>query len=569
MLARPTHGIGALATVEPDDAMPIDRRSVGSDGVVIGRVAVRRPDGVLEGVAAQLALLVNDGVMPTAEDVAAVRRVPSAADGSFVVETESGRVTHCVAEHIDGVVAYTRLNPSLGFHSLVLDPAGRIRLLLPGNAEAFTLLMTPSNGASVSREPERKGRLQVAGVGERLEVSGVPMSWGAAQLSVQFHGGTRVDVRDSVPLVFRQWSEVVLDRAAAVCSISGTVENLQGEPIARAHAHVYALNPLGAAEYQDVDTDRSGRFRIDNLRAGRHRLIVSADGYVPLSEEVTLADAESRDLGTRVLTVGATLRGRVVGVDVAAHSVSLAPWGLVSDHTIYSAPKRSALDQDGAFSFQNVAAGSWRIAVHLKKPEMWQTPWIGCRATVRDGDAEVDMGVLRLPGWSRRSIILDAPEVTTMAEWRVVAIGMETPWCSYGVVDSERVADLEVGPGDFLFGLSIPSSDSLGLIWCGVFDSSVRVCRVPAARAILDCSLADVKRGYTLSVAYVGGPAWPPTCLPLESETKRVDLAANQFVIPHLPVGAFEIRVSLAGETRTVPVVVATEHSVVACVWPF
>ena len=566
VFARPVQGLGVEVASGVGASMPLERHGVPSDGVVVGRVSIRRPDGALEGVAATLKLHRNAGELPPAADAAGAQKVATAYDGAFVVETGGGVVTHCVVEHIDGVLAYARLDPADGFRSIVLSPAGRIRLLLPGNAGAFTLLMTAASESGI--QEQRKGSMRVDGVGQCLEVCGVPLGWGSARLSVLFAGGGRVDLREPVPLVFRLWSEVTVDRLATSCSIRGVVVNLRGEAIARARVHAYVLRPSGGAEYLDTETDECGRFALDRLRAGRHKLHLSAAGYLGLAEELTLAGRETLDLGTRVLTTGATLRGRLIAADVTAYSVSLAESGLVSDDRIVSARKCDP-NPVGEFSFENVGAGSWTVAVHARNPRIWATPWTGRRVSVRNEDVVVVVPELYEAQWSSRTIVLDAPEVTTMVGWKVVARGIDEAWCSYGTVDAQRAAKLEVGPGPFLLGVNIPRANAPGLVWCGVLDSTVRTCRIPAGQVVFDCSKVEAKSGYTLTVMYTSGPSWPPQCLPLSSEMTRIHLDSSRLVVPNLPPGTFEFRVGLAGETRVVAAVIAAESGVVSCSWPY
>jgi hypothetical protein len=567
VVARPSDAAAPVYQQVEPDATTAARTPV-PPGVVLGRVSLLRSDGVREGVAATLSWLVAASDPPTASDLAAAPKSVLPADGSFVLEKASPGTLYCVAEHVDGVASYAKsAMENDAFVSIVLPAAGKVRLLLPGNSEPFTLLLTPGRLGD-DTGPTAAGRMQVNGYGEAMSVGGIPLGWGAVRLAVLFRSGARIDVQDAVPLRFREWSLVTVHGAATSCSLYGSVENEQGEPVADARVHVVRRAP-DAAAYVDQDADSAGSFRVEALLHGPHVVQVSAPGYVSTSERILLAYGESRDLGIRVLSRGATVRGRVICDRPAAIAVSLVAFKDNSDITIVS--RRSyEPDPDGRYVFENVRIGRWIVAMHARDPQLWTTAWSGQSILVTEADRELIVPDLSGPAWREASIRLDAPGITNTAGWKAVARGVESIWCSYGRVGPQRTISLQNGPGPFLLGLAVPSTGGgPGLVWCGVFDENSQVCRVPDGRLVFDCRRATVKQGYIVTVIYRGGAGWPASSVPVSSETLRVNLFGDEWVVEHLPVGRFDVRIELGDEVRTVPASIVTRSQMVRCVWPF
>jgi len=100
-------------------------------------------------------------------------------------------------------------------------------------------------------------------------------------------------------------------------------------------------------------SDDCGRFRVDRLSAGRYSVTASLRGRSSPPVDVPLQAGESREDLRIALEAGATLRGRVVGLDAAALSSANVT---ASGPQSYFAGVRPA--DDGSFTLGGVPAGS-------------------------------------------------------------------------------------------------------------------------------------------------------------------------------------------------------------------
>lgn len=193
-----------------------------------------------------------------------------------------------------------------------------------------------------------------------------------------------VDVPPEAPL------RVALETAARV---SGRVVSADGKPVPRARIRFRLrqerrLNAVGSAF-----TGADGRFRIDELPPGAHRLAVEATGHPPLViERFTLVgDRELEGLRLQ-LPPGSELRGRVVDADgqgIAGANVLYRPKIPIE---LGSSPysRYVVTDAEGSFRFPGLPIGDVEIKIDTRR----RFPELTTQLALRPGGNERDFVVV-------------------------------------------------------------------------------------------------------------------------------------------------------------------------------
>ena len=560
------------------DAAPIDlpaqpvaaeERSLISDGVVAGIAQVVFPSGVRQGLPARLRWLVTDGVVPDEQAWATASPMDLPDNGSFVLEPGGAESLFLLAEHVDAVARLVKTRLPTEHVEIVMDAAGKVLLRLPGNSERFTVILAPV-GSGDAEEQARHGSLHVEGLGDSLAIGGIPLAWSRVHVSVVWTSGARWDVAGAVPLVFREWSVVMIDRRARNAALRGHVRNEAGAAVegAMVHWHTEDTDADGRKAYQDTESAIDGTFELRGLAAGDAVLVASKSGYVTSRRRVELLPDQTIDVGEIVLGVGATLRGRVLG-DPMRSRVALRLASRLSDHAMLSA-RTTTPDQDGRYEFVGVESGTWIVANVQRQPSLW-SPWAGMTIEIGPDATDVVVPDLRPLELASLPLRVHSQAGDTTSGWRVFARGLDAEWAGYAVVDEDGIASLPRGEGRFLVGIGrSAASGKTGplLAWCGVLDPAAGHMEVPAGRVTLTRSTSLEDRPVAISMEYLGGD-WPPDVLPLASETVRVAPGTGDIRIECLRPGSYAVVVQRGREERRVPVQIGPGDVDVRAMWPF
>jgi Carboxypeptidase regulatory-like domain len=255
-------------------------------------------------------------------------------------------------------------------------------------------------------------------------------------------------------------------------SLTGTVKNGDGEPLAGAHVTVVRVSQamIRDLEFRPVQavTDESGRFSFANLTRGQAGLMVNAAGYpMMMHERVDIGRTRTLDL---VLKGDATVIGTVSDQDGKA--VEGANVTLVSQQRSPVIATVST-DIEGSFRIEHVPAGQVMILADKTGYAAWPAGVSLFTMGRRDGETVAAGGTLRkditlLSGSIVTGRVTDAANgnPVTGAEIRLLSPGSIT---GGGASPSDLTGDdgtyrlNGVGPGKHLLVVSAPGYVQLDL----------------------------------------------------------------------------------------------------------
>jgi hypothetical protein len=186
-------------------------------------------------------------------------------------------------------------------------------------------------------------------------------------------------------------------------TVSGTIVDRDGNPVAAARVRMYAPYPqaAGAKKFAESLSDEHGRFKLGPIEAvyrNRPDLLVEAEGFAPLSTlggEISVYPDREVDLGKLVLDRGRVFTGRVLDVDGKPRANATVSTGCVRNylgHTVANIlPERTVTtDTDGRFQTTSIPAGFLSLTVRVPERRLAHL-----RRPVRPDGAE-DLGEIRL-----------------------------------------------------------------------------------------------------------------------------------------------------------------------------
>jgi hypothetical protein len=149
--------------------------------------------------------------------------------------------------------------------------------------------------------------------------------------------------------------------------ISGTVVNTKGEAVTDGHVFVTGWETGGRdtkanlyrSRSSEVATDETGAFYMNNLqqRTPKYRLVALAPGYAPSVTELLPVGTTGVQI---VMAAGGSVSGHVENQDL---NEPVAGISVVFGTEYVLTGQEQKTDEDGAFQFENLAAGSYRAAV--------------------------------------------------------------------------------------------------------------------------------------------------------------------------------------------------------------
>jgi protocatechuate 3,4-dioxygenase beta subunit len=303
--------------------------------------------------------------------------------------------------------------------TIVLGKAGTIRGRVVDGATG-----TPVAAFSVAATPAARGRRgfgagggPAAGFGTpaqvqyaedgSFELSVTPGAWNV-RASADGYRPSDVANIDLDAGETKEGVEIALKRGGG---LTGHVVDNRGNPVSGANVACCSAGGGGngpggfggAASGPTATSDGDGRFQLDGLPDGHVTLTVTSTDYVTTSRDV---DPASTPDVTISVSSGAEISGAVVSADsnspIPGASVSLNPEG--DTGTAVGAPQSAQSDGNGAFQFDHLTAGRYRLTAQTKTASSTPQdlvvsdgqPMDGVRVTVATG-AEIDGVVTGLP----------------------------------------------------------------------------------------------------------------------------------------------------------------------------
>lgn len=182
----------------------------------------------------------------------------------------------------------------------------------------------------------------------RFRLEAVPL--GASSLVADHEDYARV-VRDVDVEPGEQEVDLRLPRAP---DLSGRVVGEDGTPIPGAEVW---LNRNDGEARREL-TDAQGAFRFSGVDPGSHRLRAQAEGWAETRLRQPVVVAESNVSGVEIrLTRGATIRGRVVGLEQDALAQTRITRVRPQERQVFATQP----SWDGSFTFEDVRPGEWLV----------------------------------------------------------------------------------------------------------------------------------------------------------------------------------------------------------------
>jgi hypothetical protein len=156
--------------------------------------------------------------------------------------------------------------------------------------------------------------------------------------------------------------EIVLRRGAA---LSGTVSTPSGEPAAGAEVTVLdngGAGPLAGLELPRATADEQGEYRLEGIAPGDRAVRAALRGFLPDTRRIAMDAADREQQLDLQLRRGTRVSGRAVtaaGTPVRGARLFLAPLG------DQAPPSPAETAADGAFGWQGVAAGRYRLQAEM------------------------------------------------------------------------------------------------------------------------------------------------------------------------------------------------------------
>ena len=212
----------------------------------------------------------------------------------------------------------------------------------------------PMEGFTGGRLISAHGQTDVEG---RYRVAGAPV--GPATISVHHENGEQlsksIEVEPGTNVV-----DLVLERGFEV---SGQVVTPDGTPAAGANLSIQHVTQPGTTHYAFGGTPQArtrgdGTFTLTGVKAGRYVVAASREGYAPARSETFEVSGDVTGLLLE-LTTGATLKGRVVGLDFdELGALSLTAYG-------QNGMRQGRVDFEAAYAFENMGPGQWHVQAQV------------------------------------------------------------------------------------------------------------------------------------------------------------------------------------------------------------
>ena len=245
-------------------------------------------------------------------------------------------------------------------------------------------------------EPVADARIRVTLEGAFLSTGyGTTDASGRAQIGVDT-GTALVTVEhelyqdESTQVVLEPGSNELVVQVSPGGTIRGSVRSAAGAPLALATVKAQgedSLNmPVAYRRYLNPPTetisDRSGQFQLTGLEPGKYFLAASAPGFAANGPAQPIEiDGQSVDGVDIVLEPGGSITGAVTGLD----STDLA--NVEISATRNAEWQVTAPDPEGAFAFENLAQGEWKIAA--RRGDDFGARSVERSVTIRSSTADV------------------------------------------------------------------------------------------------------------------------------------------------------------------------------------
>ena len=249
-----------------------------------------------------------------------------------------------------------------------------------------TQLSEPVAGAMIRVKPE--GALYATGYGT-TDASGrgqIGVTPGAAQVTVE-HAQYQ---DETTQLVLEPGSNELVIQLGPGGTIRGSVRSADGAPLALATVKAQGEDSLNMpAAYRrylnppsETISHRSGQFQLTGLEPGKYFLAASAPGFAANGPDQPIEiDGQSVDGVDIVLEPGGSITGAVTGLD----STDLA--NVEISATRNAEWQVTAPDPEGAFAFENLAQGEWKIAA--RRGDGFGARSVERSVTIRSSTADV------------------------------------------------------------------------------------------------------------------------------------------------------------------------------------
>lgn len=323
-----------------------------------------------------------------------------------------------------------RLQTGAVLEGTVVDEEGRplpqVALFVDPTASALSTL------AAAGAATDASGRYRLGG-----------LAAGEATLHLMVDGFPRethtIEIRPGV-----QQRDFVLRRGV---SVSGRVVDEEGVGVGGAWLLLAPPDGPGASGHTMSAPD--GRFRIPSVAPGAYRLMVQTQGFHVPSESLPLEVGDLPIEGLEVvLSRGATISGRVVGVEAAQMAGVQVTAADGAGQTAWA-----TLDARGGFEMKGLAPGTWRVSVVSAATNQ------GTEATVEIGAGQrlVRLELVLAEGLRLQGIVLSngAP----FAEATVGALGENGAMVVAQTDPEGRFAFAGLAPGRYRVILADPSRD--------------------------------------------------------------------------------------------------------------
>jgi protocatechuate 3,4-dioxygenase beta subunit len=222
-----------------------------------------------------------------------------------------------------------------------------------------------------------------------------------ARIDVYVGGNIRwsdVDVPKGIELCDERLEAQGFSPADGVVLEGVVTDAVANDPVAGARVKLERIEPKPAGGYQyevtaETAADAKGHWALKKTPAGRHRVVVDAEGYVPRIVGYGEFDESPRwHSFNGQLARPSTVSGRVVdeaGAPLADADVRLADM-VAADGVQYDSPSdyHAKTDADGRFRLEGVPAGKSTVRVH--KP-LYVRPGLGTKIEAPAENVELRM----------------------------------------------------------------------------------------------------------------------------------------------------------------------------------
>lgn len=244
-------------------------------------------------------------------------------------------------------------------------------------------------------------------VGVRVEVDGVEARTDRDGLTRWERGGALIVGGGAYARIERRLHDDLELLLPPARDLVGTVESLEGAPLAGARVELVALDDEGMPDEtlapRTIETDVNGRFELVDLTPTPLRVRASALGHAPTVIDLD-ADAHEVEL---VLEPAAALFGLVFGVDgepAESATVRLVGSGVWP-------PREVLTDGDGAFSFDDVPPGIYELSARrggdVARPRRGLPFGVGVAPSAAEGGAPSAVELHLLPGRALTGRVID------------------------------------------------------------------------------------------------------------------------------------------------------------------